>query len=108
MALWCRIGTTLPNHKRMDFLIVNLLLFNNKWKRIEVNLPVDDIFLLLICSIFLEIKGLINLTINAVLKFLGKTQEKIRKTFKVKDPKWTPEELQKLMEFVSQRKKDFP
>ena len=56
-------------------------------------------FPILITSNFLEIKGLIELMCKAVaLQIQGKSVEEIRKTFDIEDPKWTPEELQKLKE----------
>ena len=45
----------------------------------------------------MEIKGLVNLMVKAVaLQIQGKPVEEIRKTFQIEDPKWSPEELQKL------------
>ena len=60
-------------------------------------MTVPEMFPLLITANFLEIKGLIRLMVKAVaLQIQGKEVEQIRKTFNVEDPKWTPEELQKL------------
>ena len=62
-------------------------------------MPVDEMFPLLICGNFLEIKGLIKLMVKAVaLQIQGKTVEDIRKTFNIEDPKWTEDELKKLEE----------
>ena len=69
------------------------------WEKKYINIPVNDMFPLLICGNFLEIKGLINLMVKAVaLQIQGKSVEDIRKTFNVEDPKWTEEELAKLEE----------
>ena len=71
----------------------------NDWEKKYVDMPVDDMFPLLITGNFLEIKGLIKLMVKAVaLQIQGKTVEEIRETFKIEDPCWTPEELQKLKE----------
>ena len=71
----------------------------NEWEKNYVKMPVDDMFPLLITGNFLEIKGLVNLMVKAVaLQIQGKSVEEIRETFKIADPKWTPEELQKLKE----------
>ena len=71
----------------------------NDWEKNYIKMPVDDMFPLLICGNFLEIKGLVNLMTSAVaLQIQGKTVEEIRETFKIADPKWTPDELQKLKE----------
>ena len=71
----------------------------NEWEKNYIKMPVDDMFPLLITGNFLEIKGLVNLMVKAVaLQIQGKSVEEIRKTFKIADPKWTPEELQKLKE----------
>ena len=51
----------------------------------------------LIAGNFLEIKGLVKLMVKAVaLQIQGKPVEEIRETFQIEDPKWSPEELQKL------------
>ena len=56
-------------------------------------------FPLLITGNFLEIKGLLRLMVKAVaLEIQGRSVEEIRKTFDIEDPKWSPEELQKLKE----------
>ena len=69
------------------------------WQKKYVDIPVHDMFPLLICANFLEIKGLIKLMVKAVaLQIQGKDVEQIRKTFNVEDPKWTPEELKQLEE----------
>jgi hypothetical protein len=53
----------------------------------------------LITGNFLEIKGLLRLMVKAVaLEIQGKSVEEIWKTFDIEDPKWTPEEHQKLMD----------
>ena len=60
---------------------------------------VDDMLRLLMVANFLEIKGLVDLMSTAIaLQIQGKTVKQIRKTFKVKDPKHTKEELQELNE----------
>ena len=62
-------------------------------------MPVSEMFPLLITGNFLEIKGLLRLMVKAVaLQIQGRSVEEIRKTFDIEDPKWTPEELQKLKE----------
>ena len=71
----------------------------NDWEKKYIDMPVDEMFPLLITGNFLEIKGLINLMVKAVaLQIQGKTVEQIRETFHIADPCWTPEELQKLKE----------
>ena len=71
----------------------------NDWEKKYIDMPVDEMFPLLITGNFLEIKGLVNLMVKAVaLQIQGKSVEEIRETFKIADPKWTPEELQKLKE----------
>ena len=62
-------------------------------------MPVSEMFPLLITGNFLEIKGLLRLMVKAVaLEIQGRSVEEIRKTFDIEDPKWSPEELQKLKE----------
>ena len=69
------------------------------WQKEYIDIPVSDMFPLLITGNFLEIKGLVKLMVKAVaLQIQGKSVEDIRKTFDIEDPKWTPEELQKLKE----------
>ena len=71
----------------------------NNWEKEYIDIPVSEMFPLLITGNFLEIKGLIALMTKAVaLQIQGKSVEEIRKTFDIEDPKWTPEELQKLKE----------
>ena len=71
----------------------------NQWEKDYINIPVDEMFPLLITANFLEIKGLVDLMVKAIaLQIQGKTVEEIQKTFGIQDPKWTPEELQKLKE----------
>ena len=69
----------------------------NDWEKEYIKMPVSEMFPLLITGNFLEIKGLLRLMVKAVaLEIQGKSVEEIRKTFDIEDPKWTPEELQKL------------
>ena len=70
----------------------------DEWQKNFINIPVSEMFPLLIVGNFLEIKGLVNLMVKAVaLQIQGKSSaEEIRKMFNIEDPKWTPEELQKL------------
>ena len=69
------------------------------WEKKFVDIPVSEMFPLLITANFLEIPGLLNLMCKAVaLQIQGKSVEEIRTTFNVEDPKWSPEELQKLKE----------
>ena len=69
------------------------------WEKKFVDMPVSEMFPLLITANFLEIPGLLNLMCKAVaLQIQGKSVEEIRTTFNVEDPKWSPEELQKLKE----------
>ena len=71
----------------------------NDWEKEYINMPVSEMFPLLITGNFLEIKGLLRLMVKAVaLQIQGRSVEEIRKTFDIEDPKWTPEELQKLKE----------
>ena len=82
--------------KRKEYASWNQL---NQWEKGYVNIPVDEMFPLLIAAKFLEIKGLVDLLVKAVaLHIQGKTVEEIRKTLGIHDPKWTPEELQKRRE----------
>ena len=84
--------------KAKDFESFNLNQLN-EWEKNYIKMPVDDMFPLLITGNFLEIKGLVNLMVKAVaLQIQGKSVEQIRETFKIADPKWTPEELAKLKE----------
>jgi S-phase kinase-associated protein 1 len=70
----------------------------DEWQKNYINIPVSEMFPLLIVGNFLEIKGLVNLMVKAVaLQIQGKSSaEEIRKMFNIEDPKWTPEELQNL------------
>jgi S-phase kinase-associated protein 1 len=69
------------------------------WEKKFVDMPVSEMFPLLITANFLEIPGLLNLMCKAVaLQIQGKAVEDIRTTFNIEDPKWSPEELQKLKE----------
>ena len=69
------------------------------WEKKFVDMPVSEMFPLLITANFLEIPGLLNLMCKAVaLQIQGKSVEEIRTTFNIEDPKWSPEELQKLKE----------
>ena len=70
----------------------------DEWQKKYINIPVSEMFPLLIVGNFLEIKGLVNLMVKGIaLQIQGKTSaEEIRKMFNIEDPKWTPEELQKL------------
>ena len=62
-------------------------------------MEVSEMFPLLICANFLEIKGLIQLMCNSVaLEIQMNDVETIRKKFNVEDPKWTDEELRKIDE----------
>ena len=71
----------------------------NQWEQDYINIPVDEMFPLLITANFLEIKGLVDLMAKAVaLQIQGKTVDEIRKTFGIQDLKWTPQELQKRKE----------
>ena len=71
----------------------------NQWEKDYINIPVDEMFPLLITANFLEIKGLVDLMAKAVaLQIQGKTVVEIRKTFGIQYLKWTPEELQKTRE----------
>ena len=71
----------------------------DEWQKNYINIPVYEMFPLLIVGNFLEIKGLLRLMVKAVaLEIQGRSVEEIRKTFDIEDPKWTPEELQKLKE----------
>ena len=69
------------------------------WEKKFVDMPVSEMFPLLITANFLEIPGLLNLMCKAVaLQIQGKSVEEIRTIFNIDDPKWSPEELQKLKE----------
>jgi S-phase kinase-associated protein 1 len=69
------------------------------WEKKFVDMPVSEMFPLLITANFLEIPGFLNLMCKAVaLQIQGKAVEDIRTTFNIEDPKWSPEELQKLKE----------
>ena len=69
------------------------------WEKKFVDMPVSEMFPLLITANFLEIPGLLNLMCKAVaLQIQGKSVEEIRTTFNIDDPKWSAEELQKLKE----------
>ena len=69
------------------------------WEQNFIKMPVKEMFPLLICANFLEIKGLIRLMVKAVaLQIQGYSVEEIRKNLNLEDPKWTEEELAKLKE----------
>ena len=72
----------------------------NQWEKLYVSdmlADVDDILRLLIVANFLEIKGLIDLLTTAVaLQIQGRTEQEIRETFHVKEPKYTKKQLAKL------------
>ena len=71
----------------------------NEWEKNFINMPVSEMFPLVIAANFLEIKGLIKLVCKAIaLQIQGKSVEEIRTTFNIEDPNWTPEELAKLKE----------
>ena len=66
----------------------------NEWENQYIEMTVDDMIPLLVCGNFLEIKGLVSLIIRAVaLKINGKrsegipSEEEIRKTYQIEDPK---------------------
>ena len=99
---WCEKNRGKPDYKpddeddskKKEYVSINQL---NDWEKEYIKMTVDEMFPLLITANFLEIKGLIRLMVKAVaLQIQGKEVEEIRKTFNVEDPKWTPEELQKL------------
>ena len=64
----------------------------DQWEKLYVAdmlVDVDDMLRLLFVANFLEIKGLVDLMTTAIaLQIQGKTVKQIRKTFKVKDPKY--------------------
>ena len=69
------------------------------WEKKYMDIPVSEMFPLVIAANFLEIKGLIKLVCKAIaLQIQGKSVEEIRTTFNIEDPNWTPEELAKLKE----------
>ena len=99
---WCEKNRGKPDYKPEDedeskpkeYVSITQL---NDWEQNYIKMTVPEMFPLLITANFLEIKGLIRLMVKAVaLQIQGKEVEEIRKTFNVEDPKWTPEELQKL------------
>ena len=66
----------------------------NEWENQYIEMTVDDMIPLLVCGNFLEIKGLVSLIIRAVaLQINAKrseglpSEEEIRKTYKIEDPK---------------------
>ena len=71
----------------------------NEWEKEYVNMPVSQMFPILIAGNFLEIEGLIDLMTSALaLQIQNNDVVEIRKIFDIEDPQWTPEELQKLKE----------
>ena len=69
------------------------------WEKEYVNMPVSQMFPILIAGNFLEIEGLIDLMTSALaLQIQNNDVVEIRKIFDIEDPQWTPEELQKLKE----------
>ena len=74
----------------------------DQWEKLylaDMLVDVDDMLRLLFVANFLEIKGLVDLMTTAIaLQIQGKTVKQIRKTFKVKDPKYSKEELEELNE----------
>merc|ERR1712166_937185 len=73
-----------------------------QWEKLyvaDMMADVDDMLRLLIVANFLEIKGLVDLMTTAIaLQIQGQTEEQIRETFKVPDPKYTKKELAELNE----------
>ena len=61
----------------------------NEWENQYIEMPVEDMIPLLVCGNFLEIKGLVRLMIKAIaLQINGnRSEEEIRKTYKIEDPK---------------------
>ena len=102
---WCEKNRGKPEYKpdddesdeltkKQEFASYDQL---NDWEKDYIKMTVSEMFPLLITANFLEIKGLIKLMTKAVaLQIKDKSVEKIRETFGIEDPKWTPEELQKL------------
>ena len=61
----------------------------NEWENQYIEMPVEDMIPLLVCGDYLEIEGLVKLMIKAIaLQINGKrSEEEIRKTYKIEDPK---------------------
>jgi hypothetical protein len=69
------------------------------WEKKFMEMPIAEMFALVIVANFLEIKDLIKLVVKAIaLQIQGKSVEEIWTTINIEDPKWSPEELQKLKE----------
>ena len=67
------------------------------WEKKYVDIPISEMFPLLIVGNFLEIKGLIDLICKVVaLQIQDNNVQEIREKFNVADPNWSAEELQKL------------
>ena len=67
------------------------------WEKKYIDIPLSEMFPLLIVGNFLEIKGLIDLICKAVaLQIQDNNVQEIREKFNVADPNWSDEELQKL------------
>ena len=56
-----------------------------EWEKKYIELPVDDMLTLIICSNFLKIEGLVNLIIKAVsLQVQGKSKEELEEIFTIR------------------------
>ena len=59
----------------------------SEWENQYIEMPVEDMVTLLVCGNFLEIEGLVSLMIRAIaLKInANRSEEEIRKTYKIED-----------------------
>ena len=59
----------------------------SEWENQYIEMPVEDMVILLVCGNFLEIEGLVSLMIRAIaLKInANRSEEEIRKTYKIED-----------------------
>ena len=61
----------------------------SEWENQYIEMPVEDMVTLLVCGNFLEIEGLVKLMIRAIALEINRkrSEEEIRKTYKIEDPK---------------------
>ena len=61
----------------------------NEWENQYIEMPVDEMIPILVCGDYLEIEGLVKLMIKAIALQIDakRSEEEIRKTYKIEDPK---------------------
>ena len=61
----------------------------SEWENQYIEMPVDEMIPILVCGDYLEIEGLVKLMIKAIALQIDakRSEEEIRKTYKIEDPK---------------------